>query len=137
MHDISIVTRTRIRYLGFIKLFGLLLAGVKLPRRCIYPTDWGWDGGSVSVYTLFPVLTFPQPPMWLLLVHCRAAADNMVYSALYLVWQVCVVQVCVVQVCVRGNRERVGRDVRCRLARHSLLVSVETFVAGRFSVELN
>lgn len=81
---LSVVTRTCIRYLIFINLFGLLLVGVKLSWRCIYPTDWGEGGGAVSVHTLFQVLPFPQPHVWFLLVHCRAATDNMVSSVLYI-----------------------------------------------------
>lgn len=80
----------------------------------------------MSAYTLFPVLTFPQSPVWLLLVHCRAAPDNMVHSALYLVWQVCVVKVF-----VRGSREGLRQDIHRRLVRHSLYVGFGRELRGR------
>lgn len=84
------VAMTRVPYVVLIKLFELLLVGMKLWRRCIYPTH-----GRVSAYILILMLTYPQPPLWLTLVRCRATPGNIVPSASCFAWQMYPVKICV------------------------------------------
>lgn len=111
MRDVSFVTRTRVPYVMLITLFGLFACGHGIMAAFAYILQMG---GCLRT-SLFLVLAYPQPPMRLILVRCRATPDNMVSSASYFVRRVCLVEIC-----VRGIREGVRQDAQCWSVGHKL-----------------